>query len=419
MLQAGSPGISAICNQIGAIMKSTAMEKTEFREDESQIESDEDIGPLDQASFSSAVLGSSDWTTETIISQMLRGNIQLNPEFQRRDAWDKARKSKFIESLMLGLPIPQIVLAASMEQRGSYIVLDGKQRLLSIRQFAAKDDDPDYEQLKLAHLEIRKDLSGYSLESLREKPEKYDDLTAFENQPIRTVVIKNWPNEDLLYHIFLRLNTGSVPLSPQELRQALHPGPFVSFLDRESTKSQSMREIFKISKPDFRMRDAELLLRFLAYKNYLPDYTGSLKNFLDNTCKQLNAEWDEKAETIREQLVELENAHAAVKSIFSTNSYRKWTGGEYETRFNRSVFDVMALSMSDPDVRVAAVGREVEIENAFKESCITNADFRRSIEITTKSVGATHKRFSIWNEKLNGILGKILHVPALIDGRIV
>src|SRR5258706_5844112 len=82
-----------------------------------------------------AVVSGTDWTTETIVSQLRRGNIQLNPRFQRRDAWKRDRKSRFIESLIVGLPIPQIVLAESKRDRGQFIILDGKQRLLSILQF--------------------------------------------------------------------------------------------------------------------------------------------------------------------------------------------------------------------------------------------------------------------------------------------
>lgn len=82
-----------------------------------------------------AVVTGTDWTTETIVSQLTRGNIQLNPRFQRRDAWKQDRKSRFIESLIVGLPIPQIVLAEAKRQRGKFIVLDGKQRLLTILQF--------------------------------------------------------------------------------------------------------------------------------------------------------------------------------------------------------------------------------------------------------------------------------------------
>lgn len=395
------------------------MEQTEFKEDENQVESDDDFATPDQSSFSSAVLSGNDWTTETIISQINKGNIQLNPNFQRRDAWDKIRKSKFIESLVLGLPVPQVVLAESRERRGAYIVLDGKQRLLSIRQFAASENDIEYSQLKLTNLEIRKDLNGFTLDSLRASIENFDDVSAFENQPIRTVVIKNWPNENFLYHIFLRLNTGSVPLSPQELRQALHPGQFVSFLDKESSESVCLSEILKITKPDFRMRDAELLLRYIAYKNFLPTYTGSLKDFLDNTCKSLNSTWTHDEAKIKEQVASLEEAHLSVKSIFGTNSYRKWTGTEYENRFNRSIFDIMSLTLSEPTVRDLAKGKEALVEEAFKRLCTNDREFRNSIEATTKSVWATHKRLSTWNKTVNETLEAALHIPALVENRII
>ncbi len=394
-------------------------ESIEFKEDEKQLESDEDIGSLDQVSFSSAVVSGNDWTTETLLNQINKGNIQLNPDFQRRDAWDKKRKSKFIESLILGLPIPQVVLAESKERRGAYIVLDGKQRLLSIRQFSADVDDDTYEQLRLTGLEIREDLKRKSLQDLKDDLDLFDDLSAFENQPIRTVVIKNWPNEDFLYHVFLRLNTGSVPLSPQELRQALHPGPFVSFLDKSSSQSGALQEILKLKKPDFRMRDAELLLRYFSFNNFLGEYSGTLMNFLDDTCENLNENWEEQEELIVGQLESFEAAHKLIKSIFGGNQYRKWSGKTYESRFNRAVFDVLILSFVDEEVRGLSIGREEEIKVAYEKLCDENKEFMSSIESTTKSLSATQIRISTWFEILNDLLGANLHVPKLIDNRIV
>lgn len=392
-----------------------AEEESDFLEEEDQRETEEDIVDLDQSQFSSAVVSGNDWTTETLINQINKGNILLNPDFQRRDAWDKKRKSLFVESLILGLPIPQLVLAESKERRGSYIVLDGKQRMLSIRQFAAREDDPHYEQLKLTGLEIREDLKGKTLSSLQGDLALFDDLSAFENQPIRTVVIKNWPNEDFLYHVFLRLNTGSVSLSPQELRQALHPGPFVTFLDRSSSESSALREILNLKKPDFRMRDAELLLRYYAFKNYLEEYTGNLKTFLDATCEKLNAAWDAQEQTLLGQLDEFEQAHQSLKTIFGENLYRKWNGQSYERRFNRAVFDVLVLAFARQDVRTAAAGHEAQIEGAFRELCENNRAFLSSIETTTKSTRATQIRISGWNETLNELLGTNLPLPRLLD----
>ena len=93
----------------------------------SEDESDLMNSPL---SFDDAVIWGTDWTTETINRQLLKGNIDLFPKFQRRDAWSNRDKSKFIESLILGLPIPQIILAEKSGAKGKYIVIDGKQRLI-------------------------------------------------------------------------------------------------------------------------------------------------------------------------------------------------------------------------------------------------------------------------------------------------
>lgn len=386
-----------------------------FQEYTSQQESDEDLGPIGSSDFSSVAVSGNDWTTETIINQINKGNIQLNPEFQRREAWDLKRKSKFIESLILGLPIPQVVLAESKDRRGSYIVLDGKQRLLSIRQFAAMKNDAEFKQLKLSSLDIRKDLVGQTLESMHGDLALFDDLSSFENQPIRTVVIKNWRSEDFLYTVFLRLNTGSVPLSPQELRQALHPGEFVRFLDQASGNSEALQEILKIKDPDFRMRDAELLLRYLAFKNFLLDYRGQLKNFLDSTCEKLNAGWDTCESAVKQDVVEFEAAHSFLKTIFGKNIYRKWLqeSSTYETRFNRSLFDVMMLAFSNPEIRRATEGKEAQVEEAFREVCSAGSAFRSSVESTTKSIGATNTRIEAWFTALRQLLDVELRIPQI------
>lgn len=378
---------------------------------ENQAEGIEDIAQVDPLTVRQSVVTGTDWTTETIISQIDKGNIQLNPRFQRRDAWENQRKSRFIESLVLGLPIPQLVLAESSLKRGSYIVIDGKQRLLSIRQFAAKPKDPVFSQLKLSGLSIRGDLRSSTLESLRADPDRSDDVAAFENQPIRTIVIKNWGTEDFLYQVFLRLNTGSVPLSPQELRQALHPGHFVAFVDEMSAESSGLRKVLKLKKPDFRMRDAELLTRWYAFRHFASEYTGDLKSFMDRTCETLNATWLTVEEQIKQQLTQFEDSVESTFAIFGRNAFRKWTATGYERLFNRAIFDIMTYYFSDPQIREAAAAQAPAVEKAFKELCEHNQDFLASIERTTKSIGATTFRLTAWATALANLTGLAVVSP--------
>lgn len=104
----------------------------------------------------STVTWSTDWTVGTLISQLSRDRFDLEPAFQRRDVWNDRRWSRFIESLLLGIPVPQVVLAERSENRGRFIVLDGKQRLRSLQRFAGLDGSP----LRLTGLEVLKNLNG-------------------------------------------------------------------------------------------------------------------------------------------------------------------------------------------------------------------------------------------------------------------
>jgi hypothetical protein len=329
------------------------------------------------------------------------------------------RKSRFIESLILGLPIPQLVLAENRGKKGTFIVIDGKQRLLTLRQFASSPDDKDYPQLTLEGLEVRKDLNDQTIRDLESDSNFADDLTAFQNQTIRTVVIKAWPNESVLYLIFLRLNTGSVQLSPQELRRALHPGPFVSFADERSATMVGLQRILKTTKPDFRMRDVELLVRYYAFHNYLRDYKGNLKGFLDSACKTLNREWELREREIKKQADELESAIDSTFKVFGDrNAFRKWEGTRYEGRFNRAIYDVMTFYFSDAAVRKTAVRAKADVEKDFRKLCLSNRDFVKSIEVTTKSIEATVTRLSIWGKTLAKRLKLKIAVPRLVGNSI-
>jgi uncharacterized protein with ParB-like and HNH nuclease domain len=194
---------------------------------EDQQEDESDLPKDKMGDPSESVLFNTDWTVSTIIQQIERENIKLDPDFQRRSAWDSKRRSHLIESLIIGLPIPNIVLAESKGARGQFMVIDGKQRLSTLYDFISIKSDSSF---ALRSLTIRDDLNGINYTTLQ--ADFPDDANFLENAPIRTVVIRNWPTEYFLYVIFDRLNSGSLPLSPQELRRALQPGPFLNRLDK-------------------------------------------------------------------------------------------------------------------------------------------------------------------------------------------
>ncbi|GGZ22675.1 DUF262 domain-containing protein [Streptomyces poonensis] len=384
-----------------------------------------DPGAVSSADVHRAVVTDTDWTTETILSQLRRGNIQLNPHFQRRDAWDRARKSKFIESLILGLPVPQIVLAEDRKQRGKFIVLDGKQRLLTLRQFAIGSSldvaggDEGSKAFGLTNLDVRGDLRLKTLAKLEEDGAFIDDLNALLNETIRTVVVRRWPNEEFLNLVFLRLNTGSVRLSPQELRQALHPGKFTDFLDVATYASSEIQAALRIKKPDFRMRDVEIMLRYYAMVYRLGEYKGNLKKFLDDTVNELNAAWVDDEEEIKETADECNRAIQATFDVFGEDAFYRWSRGDYEGRFNRAVFDIMTYYFRDPVLASAAIENKGAVEQAFKALCDTDPDFVESIQTTTKTPFATHTRLSLWGDALERVTGAEVPIPRFENNRLI
>ena len=359
-----------------------------------------------------AVVTATDWTVETILSQLKRGNIELSPRFQRREAWVDSRKAMFIESLFLGLPIPQIVLAERRDKRGSYIVIDGKQRLLSIRRFGVVDPDEGFTPLTLSGLKNKKNLNGHTWTSLKDAPQFEEDTGAYENQTIRTVVVRNWPDDSFLYLVFLRLNTGSVPLSPQELRQALHPGPFVDYAEEHSSESQPIKKALGLSSPDFRMRDVEKLIRFMAFVDSIQTYNGNLKDFLDNLCESFNKNWDAREQEIRGLAEECDQAIETTIDIFESSAFQRWRNPNgFENRFNRAVFDIMTYYFRHAEIGELASKNREKVVAGFKDLCATDDLFNEALQSTTKSISATFHRLRRWGETLQTILACEVNIP--------
>lgn len=371
-------------------------------------ETEDDIKNISKLNFSELAITGTDWTVETIVNQIKKGNIHLDPSFQRRDAWNNKVKSKFIESLFLGLPIPQIILAENKDKRGQFIVIDGKQRLLSLKKFILPNSDN--KSMKLSGLEILSKFNHMTYHDI-EEGNYYDDINAFNNQPIRTVVVKKWQDVGALYLLFLRLNTGSIKLSPQELRQALYPGDFVTFANEESTKNEQLRKMLRIRTPDFRMRDVEILIRYYAFYFFAEEYTGSMQDFLDMTCKKLNELYKQSSSEIHSAIHRFNQAVEWTQIVFDNNSFCKFKKNNYERRYNRAIIDIMLFFFSQVEDGNLIKEHSKDIRKSFEHLCGEDEDFISSIETTTKSLTSVHYRFARWGECLSKILGIDLLVP--------
>jgi hypothetical protein len=395
----------------------------DFAEEEEDIEGESaNQKKLQLKEISETVVAGSDWTTATIRDQLIRENIQLNPRFQRRDAWNITRKSRFIESLILGFPVPQIVLATNNKEKGKFIVLDGKQCLLTILQFYGDSATPN-NSFTLKDLEFLDNLNGCQYQDIENDFNLNCILDQLDNKTIRTIVIRNWKTESFLHKIFLRLNVENTPLSPQELRQALHPGDFINFLDDRAIESQALKKIFKSPYPDFRMRDTDILLRYVAFHYYLSDYRGDVQMLLDKTCKNFNKEWEKRSDEIINVVDQFEKAVQTTINIFAEKNFSPlWLYKEkkYRSQFNRAILDVMVFYFCDDLIREAAKQNKEQVEEAFKSLFLTAVDrFKNAVLINTKTKKSTYYRFHLWGQALSKVLDINFNIPQMEDNRII
>lgn len=345
------------------------------------------------------VVWTTDWTTGALKDQLERGVFDVEPPFQRRAVWDNRKASLYIESLLLGCPVPPITLAeVSRNQKSNfqYIVIDGKQRLSTLKRFAVDH------RLKLTGLQILHELNGKTYPEVADSQE----FERFENLPIRTVVMRNWQKDEVLQFVFHRLNSQVTPLSTHELRRSLMAGDFTRYLDERSARSRQIRMILGIEEPDYRLRDAELLLRSIAFCAYLPRYKGNLKKFMDSTTRTLNASWNPALAQELDKIVDsIESAITTTYAVFGDDSFQRFDEGHATRRFNRAVYDVMVTTLRFPDVSELVLARSEDVREAFVQLFTNDREFDRWTEATTKGRDAVLGRIRRWGDTLQNLTG--------------
>lgn len=350
------------------------------------------------------VVWATDWTTGALLEQISREVFDVDPPFQRRSAWNDLRSSLYIESLLLGCPVPPITLAElpKSERTHQYVVIDGKQRLSAIKRFALD------KTLKLRGLETLKELNGKRFSEVENSPE----FSRFTNLPIRTMVMRNWQRDEVLQFVFHRLNSQVTPLSTHELRRSLLAGPFTTFLDEASAQAVQIQRILNIREPDFRLRDAEILLRAISFTCFLSKYKGNLKKFLDTTTRTLNARWSPQMERqVTDVVRSILEAIDFTYEIFGEAAFQRYDSGRPTGRFNRAIFDSMILIFRYQEVRQAASGRTEDLREAFI-GIMRDPEISGWFEATTKTPEAVLGRVAAWAEAV-GVVVERTDLPDL------
>lgn len=360
----------------------------------------EDIAPFDPTSI---VVYSRDWTIETIFSQIDKGNINLNPEYQRRNAWTDEKRSKLIESIIIEYPVPEIVLAEDPIQKKSFAVIDGKQRLLTVAGFIDPKKFKYWNKEVLSTLTVKRELNGLSFDELKTNPKYADVLRQFFNASLRCTIITNFEANDVLYDIFYRLNSGSVSLSTQELRQVLNRGPFANYLIAITNTIQPIHWVMNLNEPDKRLRDIEVILRCISMIMFSESYRGNLKAFLDYTMKKITDEWERFETGVEELYSKINDCIETLAEIFGGYNKigRKFTNNKAEGSFNRVVLELQLFYFVHLDLALINPTSSSKFLGGYIELCQEDPEFRFSIESTTKSLENYHIRFDKFQNLIN------------------
>lgn len=321
-----------------------------------------------------------DFNVMTLNSFVESGAVRI-PGFQRNFVWDIGRSSKLIESLLLGLPVPQLFLYE--QARNKFLVIDGQQRLMSIyyfikKRFPRKEKRPELRLIFDEHGKIPDEIlhddtyfQTFNLKLTGQLPNhenkfkglNYSTLGEYKTQldlrPIRNIVVKqNSPSDDdsSMYEVFNRLNTGGVNLRPQEIRTSMYHSKFYEMLYYINT-NQTWRRLVGSKEPDLHMKDIEILLRAFAMLINRDEYKPSMVKFLNQFSKKSEANTKEQNEYLAKLFQSFIKACKNLPEDTFLNRTNK--------RFNIAVFEAVFNAACE-----SAFSERKEIEGTIKEESI-------------------------------------------------
>jgi len=317
------------------------------------------------------------------LPQMIEKQINLNPDFQRRGRWDQERRSRFIESLIMNVPIPPVFLGE--DEYGSYVVLDGRQRLTAVYEFLKNT-------FELKGLKVWEELNRNRFDDMEKK--KLDRFLT--RRFIPAVVILKESSSQVKYDVFDRLNTGGVIATPMEIRNAIFQGRFTELL-RELSANPLFRRLWGIPSQEAernnspiysKMIDLELVLRFFALKE--PEsmafpFIDHLSEFMDSRNK-LYSEEKERADDDKRSF------DWAVKNcwkVLGENAFRRnQMDGQPSGKRSTPLGDALLIAFSDIDPKELTDGAASAMRQAIFSLLSNDTEFQKAVSTGTNGKGA-------------------------------
>ena len=334
---------------------------------------------------------------KTLVQDIREKELIVRPAFQRNQVWDTARKSKFIESILLNIPIPTLFFA---DDEDKVVVVDGQQRLLALKNYVDN-------AFALRGLEVLALLNGKRFDQLNDRQRRI-----INNRTLRCLVISAKSDSEIRFQVFERLNQGGVPLNAQEVRHCVYRGELNDLLHELVSLPEWMR-LSGRSAPHPRMVDCELVLRFFAIKDALPNYTPPLKRLITNYMRDNRHPEMPDRGMLRQAFL---SAVQAVSVAFPEHPFRRFTGfengGEYDRNLNRAVFDVQMLTLWMIRLEWLTEHRG-RVNEAFRRLCTEDSSFADSVSRATADKKRFEYRLSKWANVLQD-LGAELDRPNLI-----
>ena len=328
---------------------------------------------------------------------MYEDNELIKPELQRKYVWDKTEASRFIESILLGLPVPSIFLAQSGSQK---LIVDGYQRIMTVYDYVKRGlFSNDSKVFKLSNSEKI---------NARWRNKAFSELTLDDQRKIRSTTIhaimfeqKKPENDDTsLYQIFERINTSGRSLTPQEIRNCVYQGPLNALLFKLN-KNPIWRKLFGSDCPDNRMRDIEYILRFFVLKT--DEILSSEINQI-SLKKSLNTFMEKHKNSSPIELTKLEDEFiSTIHSVFESigeNAFRNYTRNGYSKKFHPAIYDAVMIAVffaKESKSNIKAVSRENHVK------LLENERFKEVVSNQTTNVDNIRTRINLAGDILFGV----------------
>ena len=324
-----------------------------------------------------------DFTVEVLVKKLMNGDIFV-PPFQRQFVWNLRESSRFIESLLLGLPVPNIFLAKDIATQ-KLMVLDGQQRLQSLKFFYEGIFSESKKQFELKGVIER--FEGLTYKTLAEQ-----DRRRLDDSPIHAIIVKQEEpsdNQSSIFYIFERINTGGQRLTSQEIRACIYHGEFSELLS-ELNKVQTWRNIY--GPVSAKMKDQELILRFFAFHFNLQKYSRPMKEFLNDFMAENRKLQKYGTETLTSLF------HKTVEVAGSLLGEKPFRIGP---AINTAIFDSIMYGLSRRVLK-GEITEPRKIETEYLQ-LVQNEDFLKYCTKATADEKSVQERMRIADETFAGI----------------